>query len=53
MGMGKGHFETSTVVMIAQELSQQQETPYEENRDNYKQPSQLLAAALRTHPQHE
>lgn len=38
--------------MIAQELSQQ-ETIYEENRDNYKQQSQLLAAALRTHPQHE
>lgn len=38
--------------MIAWKL-QQQETTYEENRDNYKQQSQLLMAALITHPQHE
>lgn len=38
--------------MIPQELSQQEAT-YEENRDNYKQQSQLLAAARKTHPQHE
>lgn len=38
--------------MIAWKL-QQQETTYEENRANYKQQSQLLTAALITHPQHE
>lgn len=38
--------------MIAWKL-QQQETTYEENRDNYKQQSQLLMAAFITHPQHE
>lgn len=38
--------------MIAWKL-QQQETTYEENSDNYKQQSQLLTAALITHPQRE